>query len=107
MDTLTGMNPMAFKVGNVPYCDIVDWIFPDAANKTCQFQADGAFSANLKIDFYSNASPNPDYLVTSAFVSRNRTFSAIGTNSVYAYLNEGTVKPNSTYKLGNIKYACQ
>jgi hypothetical protein len=107
VDTLTGTNPMTFKVENVPYCDVVSWSFPNAANKACQFQADGAFSPNLKIDFYSNTSPNPNYLVTSAFVSKNRTFSAIGTNSVYAYLNEGTVKPNSTNKLGNIKYACQ
>ena len=98
---------MTFKVGNVPYCDVVGWAFPDTANKTCQFQANGTFSANLKIDFYDNALPNPDYLITSAVVSRNGTFSAIGINIVHAYLNEGTVKPNSTNKLGNIKYACQ
>lgn len=108
-DTLTGTNPMAFKVGNVPYCDEVDWIFPDTANKTCQFQADGTFSANLRIDFYDNSVglPNPDYLITFAFVGGSGTFSAIGTNIVRASLNEGTVRPNSTSELGKIKYVCQ
>jgi hypothetical protein len=111
-DSLTnnGGTSWTLKVDGDATCDFVTWTFPsNIANQICTFKADGTFSDNLQVGFYSSVSPTGghpfDSAVDTAVAANGGTFLFRGTTIVQSYLITSSVRVGST-TLGNISYYC-